>query len=157
MHTDIHASNGIRTLDPSVQAIKAVYASDRAATVIGQLILRYVISTFRAASLSKLKTNRSNFKTFRRLHAHTHNLLGTVEISGFLNYLTYYVDDFSSFICINLWYVMPFLYVKIQHLICDVDAITYTCVCRCCPQLYYSVYQPEERDGTTAFIASHLL
>jgi hypothetical protein len=37
-NTDIHPLNTIRTHDPSVQA-KTVHASDRAATVIGKVVL----------------------------------------------------------------------------------------------------------------------
>jgi hypothetical protein len=73
---------------------KTVHALDRAATVVEQPILCYVISTCRSASLSKLKINQS----IRLLEGYTamHNSFGTVQRSGFLNYLTYNIEGFSS-------------------------------------------------------------
>jgi hypothetical protein len=42
MRTDIHASSGIQAHDTSVRAIKD-HASDRAATVIGHITLKFVL------------------------------------------------------------------------------------------------------------------
>jgi hypothetical protein len=62
---------GFEPTIPVFERTKTVLALDHAATVIGQLILRYVLSIFRAASLSKLKTNQSNLTTCIMLNAHT--------------------------------------------------------------------------------------
>jgi hypothetical protein len=42
MHTEIHASSGIRTYDPSVPAGETVHSLDGAATVIGTGIPMFV-------------------------------------------------------------------------------------------------------------------
>jgi hypothetical protein len=42
MHTDIHASSGIRTHDPNFERAKTVHALDRVNNVIG-FILKYNI------------------------------------------------------------------------------------------------------------------